>query len=69
LRRPADIRRWRPVTLYHWSASAREFGSRRTADVPLDAVVARAEEMISFADRTLAAPSIPSAALVKRIAG
>jgi ADP-heptose:LPS heptosyltransferase len=64
-----DIRRWRPVTLYHWSASAREFGSRRTAVVPLDAVVTRAEEMITFADRTLAAPSIPSSALVKRIAG
>lgn len=64
-----DLRRWRPVTPYHWSASARDFGSRRTEDVPLEAVVARAEEMITFADRTLSTISILPAASMKRLAG
>ncbi len=45
---PTNPRRWRPVTPYHWVAWAREFGSSKTADVPLGAVIARTEELIRF---------------------
>ena len=47
---PTNARRWRPATPHHWSLAARDFGSRRTADVPYEAVLIGADEMIRFAE-------------------
>ena len=48
---PTNPVRWRPVTPLHWTVWAREFGSKETAAVPLEAVVARTEEMLRVVAR------------------
>lgn len=48
---PTNPRRWRPVTPHNWIAWSQEFGSSKTADVPLATVMARTEELIRFSDR------------------
>ena len=47
---PTNARRWRPATPRHWSIAARDFGSRRTADVPYEAVRSATDEMIRAAE-------------------
>ena len=43
---PTNPVRWRPVTPLHWTVWAREFGSKETAAVTLEAVVERTEAML-----------------------
>ncbi len=52
---PTDPIRWRPVTPHHFTAWAKEFGSRKTSDVPLAIVIARTEAMLRMANRAVRA--------------
>ena len=51
---PTNPRRWRPVTPYHWIVWSQEFGSSKTADVPLEVVMARTQELVDFSERRAA---------------
>jgi len=48
---PTKIAQWRAATPRSWTADAREFGSRRLADVPAATVIERADEIIAYMDR------------------
>ncbi|RJT40290.1 lipopolysaccharide heptosyltransferase family protein [Mesorhizobium waimense] len=54
---PSKARLWRPLTPYHWLVEAREFGSMKTEDIPLDVVVARVQEIVRWASNSAPGPS------------
>jgi ADP-heptose:LPS heptosyltransferase len=49
---PTDARQWKPVTDRWWLLRAQDFGSDRTADIPLDAVISATKEMLDWNARS-----------------